>query len=61
MDPRHTRPQPSRWDWRGHLKREYREADRWYRGELERLGIIRPEPEPPRRGVLAFDSRNWTP
>ena len=55
MDPRHIRVQSTRTDWRGQLRPEYREADQWYRGELLRLGVITPDPGPPRSGVLVFD------
>lgn len=56
MDPRHIRVQSTRTDWRGQLRPEYHEADQWYRGELLRLGLLRPEPAPPRADVLTFDT-----
>lgn len=56
MDPRHIRVQSTRTDWRGQLKREYREADQWYRAHLTSLGLLRPEPGPPRRDVMVFEN-----
>lgn len=57
MDPRHIRePRLTLLDWRGHLRPAYEQADLWYRQQLCRMGVLRPEPAPPRAGVVSFES-----